>query len=97
LFLILDTQYANDPSGCTAVTAIITPQNHVYVGNAGDSRAVISVGGVANPMSNDHKPVNKEESERITKAGGFVEFGRVNGMILFIVLKIVFYLWFYSD
>lgn len=38
-----------------------------------------------------------EESDRITKAGGFVEFGRVNGMILFIVLKIDFYLWFYSD
>ncbi|GET03973.1 phosphatase 2C-like domain-containing protein [Rhizophagus clarus] len=74
-----DTQYANDPSGCTAVTAIITPENHVYVGNAGDSRAVISISGIANAMSNDHKPVNKEESERITKAGGFVEFGRVNG------------------
>lgn len=74
-----DSQYANDPSGCTAVTSIITPQNQVYVGNAGDSRAVISIAGIANPMSNDHKPVNKEESERITKAGGFVEFGRVNG------------------
>lgn len=74
-----DSQYANDPSGCTAVTSIITPQNHVYVGNAGDSRAVISIDGIANPMSNDHKPVNKEESDRITKAGGFVEFGRVNG------------------
>jgi len=74
-----DTQYANDPSGCTAVTAIITPENHVYVGNAGDSRAVISSDGTAVPMSNDHKPVNKEESSRITNAGGFVEFGRVNG------------------
>jgi protein phosphatase 2C family protein 2/3 len=74
-----DSQYANDPSGCTAVTAIITPENRVYVGNAGDSRAVISIDGIANPMSNDHKPVNKEESTRITKAGGFVEFGRVNG------------------
>ncbi|PKC67547.1 PP2C-domain-containing protein [Rhizophagus irregularis] len=74
-----DSQYANDPSGCTAVTSIITPQNQVYVGNAGDSRAVISIDGIANPMSNDHKPVNKEESDRITKAGGFVEFGRVNG------------------
>jgi hypothetical protein len=30
-------------------------------------------------MSIDHKPVNKEESDRILKAGGFVEFGRVNG------------------
>uniref|UniRef100_A0A1D1XES1 protein-serine/threonine phosphatase n=1 Tax=Anthurium amnicola TaxID=1678845 RepID=A0A1D1XES1_9ARAE len=74
-----DSTYANDPSGCTAVTAIITPENHVYVGNAGDSRAVISIDGIAQPMSNDHKPVNKEESTRITSAGGFVEFGRVNG------------------
>ena len=30
-------------------------------------------------MSNDHKPTNKEETERIVAAGGFVEFGRVNG------------------
>lgn len=74
-----DSQYANDPSGCTAVTAIITPENYVYVGNAGDSRAVISIDGIAIPMSIDHKPVNKEESTRITNAGGFVEFGRVNG------------------
>ncbi|RHZ57015.1 hypothetical protein Glove_395g56 [Diversispora epigaea] len=74
-----DPQFQNDPSGCTAVTAIITPKNEIYVGNAGDSRAVLSVDGTAFPMSNDHKPVNKEESSRITRAGGFVEFGRVNG------------------
>jgi protein phosphatase 2C family protein 2/3 len=30
-------------------------------------------------MSHDHKPVNKEEAARITAAGGFVEYGRVNG------------------
>ena len=30
-------------------------------------------------MSHDHKPTNKEETARITAAGGFVEFGRVNG------------------
>lgn len=30
-------------------------------------------------MSHDHKPTNAPESERITAAGGFVEFGRVNG------------------
>lgn len=74
-----DPQFSNDPSGCTAVTAIITPDNWVYVGNAGDSRAVISIKGDATEMSDDHKPVKKEESTRITKAGGFVEFGRVNG------------------
>lgn len=30
-------------------------------------------------MSYDHKPVNKGENARIVAAGGFVEFGRVNG------------------
>ncbi|CAG8451464.1 6714_t:CDS:2 [Ambispora leptoticha] len=74
-----DPKYANDPSGCTAVIALVTPDNKIYVGNAGDSRAVLSVRGEAKPMSEDHKPVNKEEQARITKAGGFVEFGRVNG------------------
>lgn len=30
-------------------------------------------------MSQDHKPGNQKETDRITKAGGHVEFGRVNG------------------
>ncbi len=30
-------------------------------------------------MSYDHKPTNDGENARITAAGGFVEFGRVNG------------------
>lgn len=74
-----DPQYANDPSGCTAVTAVVTPNDWVFVGNAGDSRAVMSIEGEALAMSIDHKPLNKDESSRISKAGGFVEFGRVNG------------------
>ena len=47
--------------------------------NAGDSRSVLCVGGEAKPMSYDHKPVNQGENARIVAAGGFVEFGRVNG------------------
>ncbi|CAG8589053.1 45529_t:CDS:2 [Gigaspora margarita] len=59
--------------------AIVTPNNEIYVGNAGDSRAVLSEDGVAIPMSDDHKPTNPGESKRITEAGGFVDIGRVNG------------------
>ncbi|KAJ3040587.1 Protein phosphatase 2C 2 [Rhizophlyctis rosea] len=74
-----DPSYANDPSGCTAVAALITDDWRILVGNAGDSRAVLSENGRAVPLSFDHKPVNPGEHSRITSAGGFVEFGRVNG------------------
>lgn len=32
-------------------------------------------------MSNDHKPDVPSEKRRVTRAGGFVEEGRVNGVI----------------
>jgi serine/threonine protein phosphatase PrpC len=50
-----------------------------FKANAGDSRAIISTSGKSKPLSYDHKPVDPVESERIINAGGFVEFGRVNG------------------
>lgn len=59
--------------------------------NAGDSRALISSGGKEIPLSHDHKPTNKEELERITAAGGFVEFNRVNGMLF--LFSLVFNHW----
>ncbi|BGP43534.1 Protein phosphatase 2C 2 [Rhodotorula kratochvilovae] len=71
--------FRGDPSGCTAVSAIITPERNIICANAGDSRAVMSVGGEAKPLSFDHKPTNQGETSRIVAAGGFVEFGRVNG------------------
>jgi protein phosphatase 2C family protein 2/3 len=40
---------------------------------------VISIAGKSKPLSYDHKPVDPKESQRIVNAGGFVEFGRVNG------------------
>lgn len=76
-----DPEYGGDSSGCTAITATITDKNVLYVGNAGDSRAVLGSDGTAYVLSNDHKPVNKEESRRIVAAGGFVEYGRVNGSL----------------
>ncbi|TKA54472.1 hypothetical protein B0A53_03165 [Rhodotorula sp. CCFEE 5036] len=71
--------FKGDPSGCTAVSTIITPEMNIICANAGDSRAVMSVGGEAKPLSFDHKPTNQGETSRIVAAGGFVEFGRVNG------------------
>ncbi|KAG0247274.1 Protein phosphatase 2C 2, partial [Mortierella polycephala] len=68
-------------SGSTAITATITNKNTLYVGNAGDSRAVLGRDGTAIDLSIDHKPSNTEESRRILFAGGFVEFGRVNGLL----------------
>lgn len=70
--------FQNEPSGCTAVAALLTSST-IYVANAGDSRSIISVKGNAKPLSFDHKPLNESESSRITAAGGFIEYGRVNG------------------
>ncbi|KAJ3116027.1 Protein phosphatase 2C 2 [Phlyctochytrium bullatum] len=75
---VSDPSYQSDPSGCTAITTLIT-EKKIYCGNAGDSRAVLSRLGKAVPLSHDHKPVNPEEQARIKNAGGYVEFGRVNG------------------
>jgi protein phosphatase 2C family protein 2/3 len=83
-FLKFDAELASnpelyDPAGCTAVVALVTGTK-LYVANAGDSRAVLSTEGTVIPMSFDHKPLNAEERTRIVNAGGFVEFGRVNGI-----------------
>lgn len=77
--LIEDNNFAYDPSGCTAVAALVTDEDEIIVANAGDSRAVISIAGKVKPLSYDHKPTDEAEMERIINAGGFVEFGRVNG------------------
>lgn len=61
------------------MSAIFTEDLKIICANAGDSRAVMSLSGEAKPLSFDHKPTNKGETSRIVAAGGFVEFGRVNG------------------
>ncbi|TIA69787.1 hypothetical protein E3P92_03396 [Wallemia ichthyophaga] len=83
-------ELSSDPSGCTAVSVLITPPEpsainskvnarRIICANAGDSRAVLSLAGQHFSLSFDHKPQNDLESDRIVKAGGFVEIGRVNG------------------
>ncbi|KAF7946782.1 hypothetical protein EAE96_009764 [Botrytis aclada] len=76
--ILMDPRYEEEVSGCTASVGIISYKK-IYVGNAGDSRSVLGVKGRAKPLSFDHKPQNEGEKARINAAGGFVDFGRVNG------------------
>jgi len=65
-------------AGCTSNVAFIRG-DRIYVANAGDSRSVLARAGKAVAMSFDHKPDNEIERNRITKAGGSIVDGRVNG------------------
>jgi protein phosphatase 2C family protein 2/3 len=68
----------SDMSGSTAVAVLVRwPQ--LWCANTGDSRCVAGVAGDAWPLSNDHKPMDTKERDRIETAGGFVCCHRVNG------------------
>ncbi|KXJ92082.1 protein phosphatase PTC2 [Microdochium bolleyi] len=76
--ILSDPKYEEEVSGCTACVGLINGEK-IFIANAGDSRSVLGVKGRAKPLSFDHKPQNEGEKARITAAGGFVDFGRVNG------------------
>jgi len=75
--------------GCTGVFALLEqPANpinpdkpwNVLVGNVGDSRAMLARDGTTLvSLSEDHKPNNPEEHQRIIDSGGLVRNNRVNG------------------
>ena len=67
-----------DSIGCTA-NVLLIHDGLYYWANAGDSRWVISQRGRAYDLSEDHKPENRIEYERIIKAGSSVIEGRVDG------------------
>ncbi|KAM3393750.1 hypothetical protein ACQJBY_014468 [Aegilops geniculata] len=69
--------------GSTAVVALLV-RDRLIVANCGDSRAVLSRGGVAVPLSEDHKPDRPDEMARIKAAGGKVMYmngARVRGIL----------------
>ncbi|KAL5077174.1 hypothetical protein RYX36_016158 [Vicia faba] len=61
--------------GSCCVTALIKNSN-LIVSNAGDCRAVISRGGVAEALTSDHKPSREDEKDRIESQGGYVDMCR---------------------
>lgn len=71
-------QSSNDTSGCTAVSAIISPK-YILCANAGDSRCVLGTNSETKNMSEDHKPTDEPERKRIENAGGSVQWKRVDG------------------
>ena len=64
--------------GCTA-NVLLIKENAIYLANSGDSRSVLARGKQTIELSKDHKPELPTEMARITKAGGTVEDGRVEG------------------
>lgn len=75
-----EEEWSGPSAGCTAVCAVIR-DGELCVANAGDSRCILCRGGEAVALTRDHKPMDPEEYARITKAGGFVADGRVNGSL----------------
>ncbi|XP_023331879.1 protein phosphatase 1A [Eurytemora carolleeae] len=69
-----------DKSGTTAVCALITDK-YLILANCGDSRGVFCVSGKPALATQDHKPSNEPERERIQNAGGTVMIQRVNGSL----------------
>jgi len=67
-----------DSKGCTANVVYIKGKE-VYCANAGDSRCVLARGGLAINLSDDHKPDNEIERNRIKNAGSEIVDGRVDG------------------
>lgn len=78
--LATQSSISDDHSGCTATSVLISKEKGVIIcGNAGDSRTVLSSGGLAKALSFDHKPTLPGETARITAANGFIQMSRVNG------------------
>ncbi|KAJ8535614.1 hypothetical protein K7X08_023334 [Anisodus acutangulus] len=73
-YLKTDSEFLNQEfrGGSCCVTALIRNGNLV-VSNAGDCRAVVSRGGIAEALTSDHKPSRKDEKDRIETSGGYVD------------------------
>ncbi|KAK2076821.1 hypothetical protein QBZ16_005047 [Prototheca wickerhamii] len=69
--------------GTTAVVVLVGA-SMLYVANAGDSRVVLCRGGLALPLTDDHKAAREDETARVEAAGGQILFWngvRVMGLL----------------
>jgi protein phosphatase len=67
--------------GSTVICAVVHG-SMLFVACLGDARAVVSEGGgMTLAMSEDHKPSDPQETQRVIRCGGTVQFGRVCGCL----------------
>ncbi|CAK9164189.1 unnamed protein product [Ilex paraguariensis] len=73
-YLKTDTEFLKGElrGGSCCVTVLIRRGNLV-VSNAGDCRAVMSRGGIAEALTSDHRPSRNDEKDRIETLGGYVD------------------------
>nr|GFB00791.1 probable protein phosphatase 2C 25 [Tanacetum cinerariifolium] len=73
-FVNTDSQFLTQDhqGGSCCVTAFIR-DSELVVSNAGDCRAVVSIGGMATSLTSDHRPSRPDEKLRIESLGGYVD------------------------
>ncbi|KAF7132420.1 hypothetical protein RHSIM_Rhsim09G0178300 [Rhododendron simsii] len=73
-YLTTDAEFLKEGAsgGACCVTALIR-EGDLVVSNAGDCRAVLSRGGVAEALTVDHRPCREDERDRIENTGGYVD------------------------
>lgn len=85
-FLTMDTilrdqlRHQGDRSGTTCTALLVTPKHYFFI-NCGDSRGMIVRNGKVHFSTQDHKPTNDSERDRIVRAGGLVMTQRINGSL----------------
>lgn len=71
--------------GCTATVALVRRSGaslRLHVANVGDSRALaIDSSRGHTRVSQDHRPSDEAEARRVRQDGGFVQMGRVSGVL----------------
>lgn len=73
-YLNTDSEFLKEDvyGGSCCVTALIQ-KGILVVSNAGDCRAVMSRGGLAEALTSDHRPSREDEKNRIETMGGYVD------------------------
>ena len=66
--------------GTTVNVVIVTDEKLIFV-NVGDTKSILVRNNEVVFESNDHKPENQKEQDRIISTGGFIKNGRINAKL----------------